>query len=123
MVRYVCAGSDPNIVHVDSDSHAERFMFEDDVAIDVIHHRLECCWRIGESKVHDRRLKKSVSGFKRCLLFVSFANAYVVIPPANIELRVDVCVAEVADEVRNQRKGVLVSDGKGIDFTIVLYWS
>ena len=98
-------------------------MLENDVVVDVVHHCLKCCWRIGESEVHDRRLEKSISGFKRCLLFISFANAYIVVPPSNIKFCVDVCVAEVTDKVCNQGEGILISNGKGVDFTIILYWS
>ncbi len=101
MVGHICTGGDSNVVHVDSDSRTKTFMFENDIAVNVIHHHLECRWRIGESEVHDRRLKKSVSGFECCLLFVSFPNAYIVVPPANIKFRVDVCVTEVTDEVHN----------------------
>ncbi len=101
MIGYICAGSDSNVVHVDSDGRAEGFMFENDVVIDIVHHHLKGCWQIGESEVHDCWFKKSVSGFKCGLLFVSFANAYVVVPPLNVKFRVDMCVAEVADEVCN----------------------
>ncbi len=44
MIFHVCASGDPNVVHVDSDSRAEGFMLENDVAIDVVHHGLESCW-------------------------------------------------------------------------------
>ncbi len=101
MIGHIRASSDSNVVHVDSDSRAERFVLEDDVTVDVVHHCLECRWRIGESEIHDRRLKKSVSGFERCLLFISFANAYIVVSPSNVKFCIDVCVTEVADEVRD----------------------
>jgi len=44
VIIHVCTGSDANVVHVDSDSCAEWFVFEDDVAIDIVHHGLEGCW-------------------------------------------------------------------------------
>src|SRR6266702_4679185 len=116
-------GSDTDIIHVDANGGTEGFMFEDGVTIDDVHHSLECRWRIGKSEVHDRGFKKAISGFKRCLGFVAFADAYIVIPPADIELRIDVCVAEVANKICDEREGVLISNCKGIDFSIILYWS
>src|SRR6266702_1927952 len=101
MVGYICASGDPNVVHVNSASRSKTFMFEDDVTIDVVHHRLERCWRIGESKVHNCRFEESVSGFKGCLLLIPFTDSYIVVSPANVELRIDVCVTEVSDEVRD----------------------
>ncbi len=50
-------------------------------------------------------------------------DAYVVVPPSDIKLCVDMCITEIADEIRNQGKGVLIANGKGVDFVIVLYWS
>ena len=56
-------------------------------------------------------------------MLVSFADAYVIVPPAYIELCVDVCVAEVADEVRNEGERVLVPNRKGVDLSVILYRS
>ncbi len=44
MVIYVSAGGDSNVIHINSDGGTERFMLEDNIAIDVVHHGLECCW-------------------------------------------------------------------------------
>ncbi len=122
MVVHICVGSDPNVVHVDSDSHAEGFMLENDVVINVVHHGLEGRWRIGESEVHNRRFEKSISGFKCCFLLVPFADAYVVVPPSDVKLCVNMCVAEIADEICDQGERILISNGNGIDFAIILYW-
>src|SRR6266702_6066986 len=101
VIVYVCASGNPNVVHVYPNSCAEGFMFEDNVPIDVVHHGLESRWQVGESEIHDCRFKKSVSGFKRRFLLVSFANAYIVVPPSDIKLRIDVGIAEVTDEICN----------------------
>ncbi len=77
-------------------------MLEDGVSEDVVHHSLECCQGIGESKVHDRRLKKSVPHFECCFAFVSFFDAYVVIPPPDIQFRIYVGVTEVSYKVRDK---------------------
>src|SRR6266702_8036641 len=121
MIVHVCTGGNSDVVHVDSNSRAEGFVLEDDIVVDVVHHGLEGCWRIGESEVHDRRFEKSVSGFECCLLFVSLTDVYVVIPPPDVKYRVDMCVTKIADKICDQGEGVLVADGKGVDFAVVLY--
>ncbi len=101
VIVHICLGGDSNVVHVNLDSCTERFMLENGVAIDEVHHSLEGRWRIGESKVHDRRFEKSISGFECSLLLISLTNAYIVVSPSNVKLCVDVHVTEVADEVRD----------------------
>src|SRR6266702_5596755 len=115
VVVEVGAGSNADVVHIDTDGSTEGFMFEDNVAIDEVHHSLEGRWRIGKSEIHDRGFKKAISGFECCLGLVPFADAYIVISPADIELRVDVCIAEIADEVRDEGKRVLISNCEGIN--------
>ncbi len=44
VVVKVGAGSDPDVVHVDSDGSAKGFVFKDDISIDVVHESLEHCW-------------------------------------------------------------------------------
>src|SRR6266702_2731632 len=123
MIGHICARGNSDVVHINVNSRPERFVLEDDIAVNVVHHRLKCCWRISESEVHNCWFEKSVSGFKCCFLFVSLANVDIVVPPSNIKLRIDVRVAKVAYKIRNQGKGVLVSNGEGIDLSIVLYRS
>src|SRR6266702_4052985 len=101
MIVHVGTGGDADVVHVDSNGRTKGFVLEDDIAVDVVHHGLEGRWRIGESEVHDRRLEKSVSGFKCCLLFVSFSDAYIVVPPPDVEFRVDMCVSKITDKIRD----------------------
>ncbi len=123
VVVEVSTSSDTNVIHVDADGSTKGFMFEDDVTIDEVHHSLESRWRVGKSEIHDRGFKKAVSGFECCLGLVPFTDAYIVVSPADIELRVDVCIAEIADEVRDEGKRVLISDCEGINFSVVLYRS
>ncbi len=119
----VSTSGDTDVIHVNTDCGAEWFMFEDYVAIDVVHHGLERCWGIGESEIHDRRFKKSVSRFKCCFWFISFADAHVIITPSDVKFGVYMCITEVSDEVCDERKGVLVSDGNGVDLSVVLHQS
>src|SRR6266702_1121598 len=123
MIVEVGTSSDTNVVHVDADGGTKGFMLEDSVAIDEVHHRLKGRWRIGKSEIHDRRFKEAVSGFECRLGLISFADAYVIVSPADVELCINVCVAEVSDEIRDQGKRVLISDREGVNFPVILYRS
>src|SRR6266702_7785595 len=123
VVVEVGAGSNADVVHIDTDGSTEGFMFEDNVAIDEVHHSLEGRWRIGKSEIHDCGFKKAVSGFERCFGLVPFTDSYVVISPSDIELRIDMCVAEIADEVRDKGKRVLIPNRESVNLPVVLYRS
>ncbi len=123
VVIEVGASGDTDVIHIDADCGAEGFVFEDDISIDEVHHGLEGRWRISESKVHDCWFKKSVSGFKHRLLFIPFTDSYVIVSPADVEFCIYVRVAEVLNEVHDQREGVLIPDCDGVDLAIILYRS
>ncbi len=123
MICKVCTSGDSDVVHVDSNRSTKRFMFEDNVAIYVVHHGLECRWGVGESKIHDCRFEEPISGFKCHFWFIPFTDAHVIVAPSNIKFGVYVRIAKVSNKVCYKRKGVLVSDGDGIDLSIVLHWS
>ncbi len=42
VVHEVGVSGNSDVVHVDSDRCSERFMFENNIAVDVVHHGLEC---------------------------------------------------------------------------------
>src|SRR6266702_4829801 len=93
MVSEVGTGSNTNVVHVYADRRTERFVFENDVTVDKVHHSLKRRQRIGESKIHHCRFEKSISGFKRIFLLVSFVDPYVIVTPSYVEFGIDVCIA------------------------------
>jgi len=101
VVVEVGMSGDADIIHVDMDCRPKGFVFEDGVAVDVVHHGLECCWGVGESEIHHGRFKESVSGFKRGFLLIPFMNLDVVVTPSDIEFCVYVCITEVSNEVCN----------------------
>jgi len=119
----ISAGGDTDVVHIDADSGSKWFMLDNDVAVDVVHHSLEGRWRVGEPEIHDRGFEKTVSGFKGRFLFITFADAYIIIPPSDVEFCVYVCVAEVANEVPDEREGVLIPNRECVDFSIILHGS
>src|SRR6266702_3579070 len=123
MSGHVGACCNANVVHVYPYGGSSEFVFEDGVSEDVVHHCLKCRQGIGESEVHDRGFKKSVPCFERCLPFISFLDAYVVVSPSNIKFRIYVSFTEVPYEVRDKGQWVLIVDSDCVDLPVVLYWS
>ncbi len=101
VVVKVGTSGNSNVIHIDMDRCSKGFVFENDVLVDVVHHGLERCWRVGESEIHDCGFEKSISGFKCCLFLIPFADSYVVITPLDIKLHVYVCVTEVPNKVHD----------------------
>ena len=64
----------------------------------MVHHHLEGCWRISESKEHHSRFIKPVFGFERCLVLIPHFDLYIVIPPSDIELGEYVHLLYLCDE-------------------------
>ena len=52
---------------------------------------------------------------------VGFFDTNVIVALAHIELCVESCAAQVANEVANEREGVLVANCVAVDGAIVLY--
>ena len=102
MSVHVSTRCDANIIHVYSYGGASEFVFENGISEDVVHHGLECCRRVGESEVHDSGFEESIPCFKRCFSFVALFDAYVIVSPPDIQLRIYMCIAEVSDEVRDE---------------------
>ena len=78
--------SDSYIVHIDSNDCSPYRVLCDDIFVDLIHHGLEGCRGVTESEEHDCGLKESIACFERCFVFIALFDAYIVIPPAHIEL-------------------------------------
>src|SRR6266702_1391828 len=93
MIREIGTRSDTDVIHVNSYCGPEWFVFEDDVMIDEVHHRLKSRWGVGETEIHHGRFEKPISGLKGCLVFVSFANTYIVVPPPYVATCVDMRIA------------------------------
>jgi len=97
-------------------------MLEDDIVIDVVHHCLEGGWWICEAEIHDCQFVEAVLSFESSFVFISLANVDVVVPPLNVELYVDMGIAQIPNEVWYKWEQILVMYGEGVDFLIVLYW-
>ena len=73
---------DKDVVHVNGD-----VSFVDQIAEDEVHHGLECGGGVRKTKKHDHGFKEAAVSFKGSLPLISVANAYVVIPPPDVQLR------------------------------------
>jgi hypothetical protein len=80
----------------------------DFISKDVIHHRLEGCWRVREAKKHNGRLKESFAGFESGLPLITFLDLNVIIPPLYIELGEQVVPSQVIDKIVNEGEGVSI---------------
>ena len=75
------ATKDEDVVHVyDYDSLIYKFLE------DVIHHFLECCQAISETKEHDSRFEQASVHPKGCFPFVSLLDPYIVISLLNVQV-------------------------------------
>src|SRR5882724_5466058 len=80
MVFLLClATENEDIVHVD-----DYNSFIDELSEDVIHHHLECCQAVSETKEHDKRFKQASVRLKGCLPLVSILDSHVVVSPSDI---------------------------------------
>ena len=55
-------------------------------------------------------------------MLISLFDAYIVIPPSNIEFWEDVGAAKICYEFWNQREGVLIVYSVVVNTSVVLYW-
>jgi hypothetical protein len=83
---------------------------------DVVHESLECGWRVAEAKVHYCWFEEPSPGLERCLVFVSFLDADIVISLADVEFGEYHGSTKVANEVSDEQKRVLVTNRPGINF-------
>jgi len=50
-----------------------------------VHHGLECCWGIGESKEHYCWFEESLIRYKGCLVSVFLYYLHHIVPPADVD--------------------------------------
>ena len=94
---------DEDVVHVDThDSLINEFLE------DVIHHHLEHCWAVSETKEHDQGFKQALVCPEACLLFVPFFDPHIVISPTDVKLSEVLCfsLGHFIEDVWDQWEGV-----------------
>src|SRR5258708_16019215 len=65
-----------------------------------VHHHLKGCWGVSESEKHNRRFEESFWVQKRCLRFVAWFDAYVIVSPSNVEFCVEATSTHAVNRLR-----------------------
>src|SRR5882724_1120571 len=78
----------------------------------MVHEGLECSGSIGKSHWHDQELKGAVACLESCLPLVACCDANIIVASAEVKLGVDLCTAQLVEEVGNKwnRVSILLSD-------------
>jgi len=85
--------------------------FHDDVLENVIHHGLEGCWAIGETKEHHQGFKQPSGSLEGGLPLVTLSDLDVIVPPSNIQLDEVLHSLELVYELWNKRNQIMILDG------------
>jgi hypothetical protein len=114
-VLFHCFCKDEDVIQVDTD-----YTLDDKILENVIHHGLEGGWAVSETEEHHQRFEKSSVGVECSLPFITFLDADIVVPPADIKLGEVACTSKMIDKVRNERKWIDILDSLCIECLIVL---
>src|SRR5713101_7644499 len=109
-----CLGGNDNVIHIDEYKSCVNEILEE-----FIHHRLECCRRVGKIKEHHQGFKHSFVCLEGNFPFISFLDSNIVVSPLYIKLGEDLCILQFIDNVRNKRKWILILDDDSIESSIV----
>jgi len=83
-------------------------------------HSLEGGRTIGHSEEHHEGFEEAAVGTEDCLPFVSRLDTYVIETPSDVKLCEVLGSVELRDELGDEREGILVLDGCGVQRAIVL---
>ena len=83
-------GVDKDIVHI-----AYGLAIVDEILEDIVHHCLECCGGVTQSKEHDSWLKQSSVSLECSLPLIAFLDLHVVESPAEIKYGEELSITEV----------------------------
>ena len=114
-VIFVIVRVDEKVVHVDDEPS-----FSNHIPERVGHESLESGGGVGHAKEHNCGFIESLMGNESSLPLVPILDSDIVIPPSYIKLGEDLGIFEFVDEVRDQRKGVSVSDCVVVKVLVVL---
>ena len=110
-----CLRKDQNVVQV---HHYNPFGYES--SEDVVHHSLEGGGTVGHSKEHYKRLEETAVSAEGRFLFISELDMYVIETPLDIKFCEVPGSTELGDKFGDEREGVPVLDGYGVQRAIVL---
>jgi len=76
---------------------------------------------VSKSKEHHLRFEQASAGGECGLPFISSFDANVVVTPSDVKLSENMSLMKTIDNVRGERKGVVIFDSKIVELPIVLY--
>src|SRR5260221_318694 len=109
-------GVDEDVVHV-----AYDFAMINELMKDVIHHHLECCRGVAQSKEHDSWFEQALVSPECSLPLIALLDLHIVEPPAEVEYGEELSTMEAGQDIRDEGEGVGVLDHDLIQLLIVLY--
>src|SRR5258708_33878919 len=109
-------GVDKDVVHV-----AYDFAMIDELTKDVIHHRLEHCRGVAQSKEHDNWFEQASSVSPECCLpLIALLDLHIVEPPVEVEYGEELGTMEAGQDIGDEGEGVGVLDHDLVQLLIVL---
>src|SRR5882724_560151 len=78
------------------------------VSEDMVHEGLKCSQSIGKSHWHDQELESTVACLEGCLPLMARCDMNIIVASAEVELGVDLCAAQLVEEVGNEWNWVLI---------------
>jgi hypothetical protein len=114
-MEFIIWEEDEDIVHLDNEPS-----FGDHVSKGVIHETLEGRQGVSESKEHHRGFEEAFVGDEGGFPLLSVLVADIVVSPSHNEFGEGFGISEFIKEVRDERKGVGVSDSVFIYLAVVL---
>ena len=106
-----------HVIHVYGEPSFSQFFLEDGV-----HHGLEGCRGVSESKEHYVWFEQSLIGDEGCFPLVSVFDSDVVVAPSDVELREEFCSFYSRDKLGDEWEWVAVLYCPFINLPIVLHW-
>jgi len=110
-----CLRKDQNVLQV---HYYNPFGYEG--SEDVVHHSLEGGRTVGHSEEYHERFKEAAVNAEGHFLFISGLDVYVIETPVDIQFCEVSGSTELGDEFGDEREGIPVLDGHGVQRTIVL---
>ena len=96
----LCGDSD--VVHVYTDKRTQGFVPGYGSAVSVVHERLKRGGRVAEAKHHNTRLVETSARLECRLVSVGLLDPDVIVSLPHVELGVESCAAQIANEVTDE---------------------
>ena len=108
-------GVDKKVIHVDNEPS-----FSDHIVKGVVHESLEGGGGVGEAEEYYSWFKEFLMGNESSFPLMSILDSDIVISPMDIKFDEDLCPLEFINEVRNEWKGVCITDCMFVNIVVIL---